>query len=179
MSLRRCLDAVYAASGYLAAFFVFAIFAVMIGQTVVREFGVRTGGMDDVVGWFCAAASFLVLADAFKRGDLVRVTLLLERFEGRRRRALEAGALACASAFALYLAWWSVSSTLDTWRFGDMANGLVVIPLWIPQLSLPLGACLLALAVVDELVLVLRGAKPSYQAAIEARHARGDFSEDV
>jgi TRAP-type C4-dicarboxylate transport system permease small subunit len=72
-----------------------------------------------------------------------------------------------------------MSSTLDTWRFGEMANGLIAIPLWIPQLSLPIGACLLAVAVVDELVLVLRGSKPSYQAAIEERHARGDFSEDV
>jgi len=177
--MRRFLDALYIGAGYLAAFFVFAIFAMMIGQTVVREFGVRTGGTDDIVGWFCAAASSLILANAFKRGDLVRVTLLLERFEGGGRRALEALALACSSAFALYLAWWSMSSTLDTWRFGEMANGLIAIPLWIPQLSLPIGASLLAVAVVDELVLVLRGSKPSYQAAIEERHARGDFSEDV
>lgn len=177
--LRRALDAMHLASACLAAFFIFAIFAVMIGQSVLREFGVRTGGTDDVVGWFCAAASYLVLANAFKRGDLVRVTLLLERLAPRPRRAAEALSLACAGAFALYMAWWSVVSTYETWRLGDMANGLIVLPMWIPQLSLPIGAIFLAIAVVDELVLVLRGRLPTYQVEVEARHARGDFSEDV
>ena len=177
--LRRALDALHVGSCYLAAGFVFLIFAVMIVQTVVREFGVRTGGTDDIVGWFCAAASFLVLANAFKRGDLVRVTLLLERLSPRPRRALETIALTCASPFSLYLAWWSVVSTYETWVLGDRANGLIVLPMWIPQLSLPIGAVILAIAVVDELVLVVRGHKPTYQAELEARHARGDFSEDV
>ena len=177
--MRRLLDALYLGAGYLAAFFVFAIFVVMIGQTIVREFGVRTGGTDDIVGWFCAAASFLVLANAFKRGDLVRVTLLLERFTPRKRQALEAMALTTASIFALFLAYWSVRSTYETWLLGDIANGLIALPLWIPQLSLAIGATLLAVAVVDEWVLVLRGRRPTYQLAIEARHARGDFSEDA
>ncbi len=177
--LRRALDAMHLAAAYLAAFFIFAIFAVMILQSVLREFGVRTGGTDDVVGWFCAAAAYLVLANAFKRGDLVRVTLLLERLGPRARRVAEAVSLACASAFSIYLAWWSVVSTYDTWRLGDMANGLIVLPMWIPQLSLPLGAVFLAVAVVDELVLVLIGRVPTYQLEVEARHARGDFSEDA
>jgi hypothetical protein len=32
---------------------------------------------------------------------------------------------------------------------------------------------------VDELVLVLRGERPTYVTAAEERHARGDFSEDL
>jgi TRAP-type C4-dicarboxylate transport system permease small subunit len=177
--IRRALDALYVGAGWLAGLFVLAIFVVMIAQTVVREFGYRTGGTDDIVGWFCAAASFLVLASAFKRGDLVRVTLLLERLAPGARRTVEIFALGAASVFTLFLAYWSIRSTYETWRFDEMAGGLVVIPLWIPQLSLPIGASLLALAVVDELVRVVRGARPAYQEAIEARHARGDFSEDV
>ena len=42
--MRRTLDLIYDAAGYLAAFFVFAIFAVMIGSTVMRELGLRTLG---------------------------------------------------------------------------------------------------------------------------------------
>ena len=38
---------------------------------------------------------------------------------------------------------------------------------------------LLLIAVLDELVIVLRGGKPTYVAAVEERHARGDFSSDV
>jgi hypothetical protein len=60
-----------------------------------------------------------------------------------------------------------------------MANGLIVVPLWIPQMSFVAGALLFFLAVVDELLLVLTGRRPTYVTAAEERHARGDFSEDL
>mgnify|MGYP003338995167 CR=1 FL=1 len=44
--LHLSFDFIYDAAGYLAAFFVFAIFAVMIGSTVMREMGLRTGGTE-------------------------------------------------------------------------------------------------------------------------------------
>ena len=56
---------------------------------------------------------------------------------------------------------------------------MIAMPLWIPQLSFVVGAMLLAIAVIDELVAVLRGETPSYVRAVEERHARGDFSEEV
>jgi hypothetical protein len=37
--MRRALDRLYDAAGYLAAFFVLAVFVVMIGGTVMRELG--------------------------------------------------------------------------------------------------------------------------------------------
>jgi len=37
--VRKALDMLYNAAGYLAAFFVFAIFVLMIAQTVMRETG--------------------------------------------------------------------------------------------------------------------------------------------
>ena len=66
-----------------------------------------------------------------------------------------------------YLAWWACRFTYESWQFNDMAQGLLPIPIWIPQLSFALGALLLLVAVVDELVLVLRGARPTYVTAVE------------
>ena len=37
------------------------------------------------------------------------------------------------------------------------------MPIWIPQSGLALGAVLLFVAFVDELVRVLRGARPAYE----------------
>jgi TRAP-type C4-dicarboxylate transport system permease small subunit len=76
--MRRFLDRLYYAAGALGALFIVAICVLMIGQSVLREFGVRTGAVNDVVSWFCAAAAFFSMAHAFKHGDFVRVTLLLE-----------------------------------------------------------------------------------------------------
>lgn len=177
--MRRTLNFIYSAAGYLAALFIFAIFVVMIGQTVMREFGMRTGGTDDIVAWFCAAAAFLAMADTFKRGDFVRVGLLIEHLGPGMRKVFETGSLAVATAFCGYLAFWAARFTYESWQFNDMANGLIVIPLWIPQLSFVVGSLILCVAVADELVIVLRGERPTYVIAVEERHARGDFSEDV
>jgi len=109
----------------------------------------------------------------------VRVVLLIERLDARRRRAFEIVALGIATMFVAYLVWAAAQFVYESWDFHDMANGLIAIPLWIPQTSFVLGALLLFVAVVDELVTVIRGGRPAYEVAIEERHARGDFSEDV
>ena len=67
----------------------------------------------------------------------------------------------------------------ESYAFNDIANGMIAMPLWIPQLSFAVGAILLEIAMIDELISVLRGGTASYVRAVEERHARGDFSEDM
>ncbi len=177
--MRRFLDHLYVAAGALAALAVFAIFALMIGASLGRALEWRVGWVNDVVSWLCAAAAFFGMAHSFRNGDFVRVTLLLEQAPPRLRRVLEALSLAIAAIAVGYLAWWAVRFTYDSWRFNDIANNMVAIPIWIPQMTFVLGALLFFVAVVDECVQVLRGRKPSYIARVEERHARGDFSEDL
>jgi TRAP-type C4-dicarboxylate transport system permease small subunit len=177
--LRRALDRLYLASGALGAFFIVLIGVLMIAQSILRELNVRTGAVNDVVAWFCAAAAFFTMAHAFKHGDFVRVTLLLESVSTRTRRALEITALAIGSLAVGYLAWWACKFTYESWEFNDIAQGLLPLPLWIPQLSFALGSVLLWVAMLDELILVLRGQVPTYVREVQERHARGDFSSDI
>ena len=53
------------------------------------------------------------------------------------------------------------------------------MPLWIPQLSFAVGSVLLWVALLDEWLLVWRGAEPTYVREVKERHARGDFSAEV
>ena len=177
--MRRFLDWLYLVSGAIGAVFIAFICFVMIAQSILREFGVRTGASNDVVAWSCAAASFFAMAHAFKHGDFVRVTLLLESLPDRARRFAEIICLMIASVSVGYLAFWANKFTYDSWRFHEVAQGLLPIPIWIPQASFALGSILLLVAVLDELVIVLRGGKPSYVVAVEERHAKGDFSSDI
>lgn len=177
--MRRLLDTVFLAAGWLAACFVAAIAVLMIGQSVLREFRVATGAVNDVVAWCCAAASFLAMAHAFKHGDFVRVTLLEEHLSPPMRRRFELFALAVGCAATGYLAWWACHFTYESREFNDVAQGLLPMPLWIPQSSFALGAVLLFVALADELLIVLRGGRPTYVVAVEERHAHGDFSSEV
>jgi TRAP-type C4-dicarboxylate transport system permease small subunit len=178
-TMRRLLDGIYLAAGGLAALFVLAIVVLMVAQSVLRGLGVATGAVNDVVAWFCAAAAFLAMPHAFKHGDFVRVTLLLERLSAPARRGFELAALAIGAVAVGYLCWSALQYTFESWQFNDIAQGLMPIPLWLPQLSFALGSVLLLVAVLDELVVVLRGGRPSYVVAVEERHAHGDFSSDV
>ncbi|MCY7316847.1 MAG: TRAP transporter small permease [Rubrivivax sp.] len=177
--MRRPLDGLFAAAGALAALTVLAIFVLMIGASLGRLFDWRVSWVNDVVSWLCAAAAFLAMAHAFKHGDFVRVTLLLECLSAPLRRCVELVALSIAAVCIGYLAWWALRYTWESWQFNDIANNMVAIPMWIPQLSFVVGALLFLLAVLDELLIVVGGGKPTYERLVEERHARGDFSEDL
>jgi TRAP-type C4-dicarboxylate transport system permease small subunit len=60
-----------------------------------------------------------------------------------------------------------------------VAHGTVAFLLWIPKLAMPVGSGILLIAILDEIVTVLMGSKPSYVVAAEDRAARGDFSAEV
>jgi TRAP-type C4-dicarboxylate transport system permease small subunit len=177
--LRRALDWLFRAAGAAGAACVGLIFVVMIGASLGRELNWRVSGANDIVSWLCAAASFFAMAHAFKHGDFVRVTLLYEKLSPRGQHAMNLFSLAIGSAAVAYLTWWATVFTWESYEFAEMATGLVVIPIWIPQATFVLGCWLLLAAVLDEFITVLRGGKPSFQVALEERHAKGDYSSDV
>ena len=177
--MRRALDGLFNASAALAACCVLAIFVLMIAGGVGRQLNFKVSGVNDIVSWLCAAAAFFAMAHAFKHGDFVRVTLLLEKLSEQGRRWLEMLCLTIAAIAVAYLTYSATAFTYESYAFAEMATGLVAIPIWIPQSSFVIGCWLLMLAVLDELWIVLRGGKPTYQVAVEERHAKGDFSADI
>jgi TRAP-type C4-dicarboxylate transport system permease small subunit len=131
------------------------------------------------VAWLCAAAAFLTMAHAFKHGDFVRVTLFLEKMNPSTRRKFEIFSLLIATAAVAYLAFWACRFTYQSWQFNELAQGLLPLPVWIPQMSFAVGSILLLIAVLDECIIVLRGGVPTFVRLAQERHAKGDFSSDV
>ena len=161
--LRRALDGLYLFAGYAAGAFLVLIFAIMMIMSVGRQFSLNIPAGDDIASWCMAAMAFLGLAHTFKRGEMIRVGLLMERLHGRTKQVAEVTALAIATAFVLYFTRNAVQMTYDSWRFNDMAQGVLAVPLWIPQLGFTGGLVILAIALIDEMVNVLRGNRPSYE----------------
>jgi len=163
--LRRFLDRLYAASGALAAVSLGSIAAVMLLQAGMRELGLLFRGADDIVGWLCAASAFLALGYTFRHGELVRVGLVLDRLSPGARRRAEIVALGAALLFVAGLLWASARFVYQSWTFDEVAQGLIRIPIWIPQLSLVIGAAIFFVAVLDDFIVLLRGGTPAYRAA--------------
>jgi TRAP-type C4-dicarboxylate transport system permease small subunit len=177
--VRRFLDRLYFGAGVLAAAAIAGICALMLAQALGREAGILLPGADDIVAWLCAAAAFLALGHTFRAGDLVRVGVFLDRLPERPRWIAEVCALGITAIFTSYMLWSVTRFVYDSWQFNEVAQGLLKAPIWIPQLSLVAGIGIFFIAVLDELVTVLRKQKPSYQLAEEARAAAGDFSEKL
>jgi TRAP-type C4-dicarboxylate transport system permease small subunit len=177
--MRRFLDRLYAASGVLAAICLASIGVMMLAQAFGRGAGILVRGADDIVAWLTAACAFLALGHTFRYGELVRVGLWIDMLSPGRRRVAELGALGVTALFALYMVWAISRFVYESWQFKELAQGLIAIPIWIPQMSLVVGAVIFLVAVLDELTRVIRGAKPEYQVAEEARRAAGDYSETV
>src|SRR5690242_4841432 len=142
------------------------VLAMVLASVVGRAVGFNLRGSDAYAGYAMAAASFLALAHTLKRGEHIRVTLLLERFGGRVSRALEIWSHAAGVFFCGALAWFSVRLAWQSRAFNDISQGSDATPLWIPQIAMAVGAIILLMAMVDDLVLVVRG-KPLRVAAID------------
>ena len=177
--MRKLLDGLYLGAAWLGALAVFTICAIMMTQAALRLNGTLLRGADDVTAWVCAAAAFLPLAATFKRGELVRMGIIVERFSDRTARWIELVALAICAAFGLYLAYWLCNMVYESFVFDERGQGLLPIPIWIPQTPVAIGAIVLAIAVIDELVRVASGLVPTYVQQVRDRHAAGDYSGEV
>jgi TRAP-type C4-dicarboxylate transport system permease small subunit len=175
--LRRFLDRLYDASGALAAVCLAGICVLMLAQAGGREFGLLIRGADDITAWLCAASAFLALGHTFRHGELVRVGLWIDMLGPELRRYTELLALTLTALFVGYMTWAATRFVYDSWRFHEVAQGLIKLPIWIPQLCFVIGVAIFLVAVLDELVAVVRKQKPAYRIAEDERRARGDFSE--
>ncbi|MEO8674492.1 MAG: TRAP transporter small permease [Casimicrobiaceae bacterium] len=167
--MRRALDALYDAAGRLAALFMVGTLAMVLLGIASRLLSWFVPGTDAYAGYCMAAAGFLALAHTFKRGEHIRVTLVLEHVGIKARRGLELWALAASSVLAAAFAYYSARVSFQSWDFNDISTGNDATPLWIPQLTMAFGSLVLAIALVDSLVLEWRG-KRAHAPPAEALH---------
>lgn len=155
--MRRWLDGLYDASAALAALCMVALLVMVMLGIISRLLHFHVPGTDAYAGYLMAAAGFLALAHTLKRGEHIRVTLLLSALKGRARRALELWALGAASALSGLLAAYSVRLAWQSHSFNDISTGNDATPLWLPQLAMAAGTLVLMVAFVDEWLLEWRG----------------------
>jgi TRAP-type C4-dicarboxylate transport system permease small subunit len=158
-ALRRTLDALYDGAAWLAALCMIGLLVMVLLSIAGRLLHFNVPGVDAYAGYAMAAAGFLALAHTLKRGEHIRVTLLLGALKGGPRRAFELWALLAASLLALLFAFYSAKLAWQSYAFHDISTANDATPLWIPQLTMALGTLVLAVAFVDELVAELRGTR--------------------
>jgi len=156
-ALRRCLDALYDGAAALAALFMVLLLVMVLLSIVGRQLHFNLPGVDAYAGYMMAATGFLALAHTLKKGEHIRVTLLIAALKGPVKHGFEVWALFAATALALLSAYYSSKLAWQSYAFHDISTGNDATPLWLPQLSMAIGTVVLAIAFVDEFVLELQG----------------------
>jgi TRAP-type C4-dicarboxylate transport system permease small subunit len=151
------LDAFYATLMAGSVLALVAAFVCVVLGIADRQFALGLRGLDAYAGYAIAAALFLALPGTLKRGEHIRVTLVMQRLQGRWRTALEAWCLAAALLLAAMLAWYTLRLVWASHSTGDVSQGSDATPLWLPQLAMAAGCIGLLVAFADATWSRLRG----------------------
>lgn len=147
---------IYRASGLLSAAALVAICGLILAQVVARNLGTTVRDAEEFAAWAMAAAGFLGLPYALHSGSHIRVQVAMRFLPVPLRHGVEVLATVIALGLAGYLAWFCTAFVLESWRFNEVSQGLVPVPMWIPQVPMVIGSVLLTLAFAERLVCVLR-----------------------
>lgn len=154
--MRRALDRLYDGAAWLGAGCMVCLLGMVLLSILSRQLHFHVPGTDAYAGYLMAAAGFLALAHTLKRGEHIRVTLVINALRGRWRRALELWALGAANLLALLFAFYACRLAWQSHQFHDISTSNDATPLWIPQLAMAAGTVILAIAFLDEFILEIR-----------------------
>ena len=158
--MRSFLNRLFDASGYLAGLFMIGTLLTVLSSIFGRVIPLlELPGADAYAGYCMAAAAFLAMASTLRRGEHIRVTLIMNRLSPAAYRALDIFCHVVALAIAAALAWSSIGLVGQSYAFNDISTGLDATPLWIPQLGMAVGSSVFALAFAVDLVDLLAGRK--------------------
>lgn len=173
--MRKWLDWLYRASCWLGAGCIALICLLVVCQVflnlVDRISTVATGSAigltipsyADFTGFLLAAASFMALAHTLREGAHIRVVLLISRLPDRFRPMVEFWCAGFAFLVASYFTYYTALLTLESFTYNDLSPGMIAVPLWIPQTFMLCGLLVLCISLLDELVKIVRGQRPTYE----------------
>jgi TRAP-type C4-dicarboxylate transport system permease small subunit len=159
----KFLDRLFTWSGYLAGVFLVTIAVLVVAQIVARMLNTQIPSADEFAGYSLAASSFLGLAYSFRSGSHIRVTLLTERWSTKAQRIMLLLTLIFTIIMIAIWGYNSLAMVFESWKFKDMSTGILKYPIWIPQLSMGIGVTLFCLAIIEDLVNVMRGKEPNFE----------------
>ena len=153
----KWLENLAKACGVLAAVFLVVLALVILAQIIGRMFGWLIPSADDFAVWAMASSVFLGLPYAMLHGDHIRVTLVLQVLP----KSLHYGYEILATLFALVVSVWGayycIIFVYESFIYNELAPGMVPVPMWMPQLGMPIGLVLFSLMLVRRLVMCVRG----------------------
>jgi TRAP-type C4-dicarboxylate transport system permease small subunit len=116
-------------------------------------------GTDEVGSYLVVAVTFLSLATCQIYGGYHELQIVKMRLSPRMRAALNVVLHVACLIACLILLWQFSRLVMTSWRNDDASMTSLRVPLWIPQLTMPIGVAAMCLALVKSILADLRLAR--------------------
>lgn len=131
--------------GALAALMILAVLILTAANVIGRYFlSAPLRGAEEATGYLVVGMVMLGAAEAYRRGDHIRIDLLSERLGPAGQCWVEQLSHLAVIGFAAVLMWTGWHTVAFSRMFGAYSPGYLQVPLWIPQTALIAGGALLA-----------------------------------
>ena len=164
-TLRKTLNAIYFAGGLLAALCLLLIAGIILAQIAGRFFDFVVPSANKLAGFLMAGVIFLALPYSFRAGSHIRVELALNMLGKYAQRRVNLVCLVVAIGVTAFMTWNFMHMLIKSWQYGDMSDGLLGVPLWLPQSAFVIGLASFLIALVDETVTLLTGKHTAFETA--------------
>lgn len=151
------LDGFFRLTTAAAAVLFVAIVALVLYQLGGQALPYVPRSADEFAGYCMGASAFLALADTFRSGEHIRVTLLTDRLGPSAVRLFAWIAILVSIGLAGWMAWYFVKQAWVSWAFNELSSGLIALPMWLPQGAMAWGAIAFVIALIEAAARLLAG----------------------
>lgn len=134
-----------------------ALVAVCYGVAMRYVLNAPVTWADELVGYLLVYIVMLGAAESLRRGEVIAVDVLSERFGRRGRRAVEVFGMAAVVLVGGVLMTTGWDMVAFSARISRLSEGYLAVPLAWTQFAIPLGGGLIALAGLGRLLATLAG----------------------
>ncbi|WP_138416338.1 TRAP transporter small permease [Aquibacillus sediminis] len=146
--LKKFLSSLLDLSGIIAGFII-AIVGVMVSWGVIaRYFFIPSYWVEPYSIYLFIGASFLGAAYAMKKGEHVKVDILIRVLSPVVRKGVDLLTASLAFVFFIYLTWRSTLMVKHSYQSKTTDLSLLEIYVWIPQSFVVLGSILMCLSII-------------------------------
>lgn len=109
--------------------------------------------IDEIAGYLLVASVMLAAADALFHGEHIAVDIVTERLPAGAKRIVHIFGLVAVAVMGALLAISGWDMVEFSWESGMLSTGYLSVPMWVPQLLVPIGGVLLVIASLAMLLL--------------------------
>lgn len=134
----------------------------ILTQIIARSMSIVIPSSEDFAGWLLSATVFFGLAYTFNAGGHIRVSILLIRLNKTVRRYFEIFNLIIGLLVSGYLAFYTFYTVIESFQYDEVTDTYLAVPLGFVQLPMAIGSLFLFIAILDNIIIVIKGETPDY-----------------